>query len=331
MARSYTGKDGAQKDFVKVFDSLTGKYNRWEVWRDMVWMIATGISNAVDKAHADERERIYMDIVNKYTESEMERFAQLFSMLTESMDEKVKRGDWGDFLGELFMNLELGNDLGGQFFTPYHLCLAMARVTVDAERVRNELDFHGYISCSDPACGAGATLIAAAETLKEMGVDYQQDVIFVGQDIDSTTALMCYIQLSLLGCSGYVIIGDTLREPATGDPLFGEGGDRCWYTPMWFANVWQYRRWAKIEADKFRAALAQIDGVQQICAPEQHEEAVPEPAKEEPEPQQTFLWSEMSPLESQIQAENAPLKQKKPRRVVKKAPEVLEGQMTITF
>ena len=230
MARSYTGSDVDQKDFVKVFDSLTGKYNRWEVWRDMVWMIATSISNAVDKRYAKERDQIYREIVEKYSESEMQKFANLFTILTTSMDTKMSKGLWGDFLGELFMNLDLGNDLGGQFFTPYHLCLAMARINVDHhDKIENDLERQGYITCCDPACGAGATLIAAAEVFKERDINYQQNVLFAGQDIDSTTALMCYIQLSLLGCKAYVKIGNSLTEPLTEKETPDEN---IWLTPM---------------------------------------------------------------------------------------------------
>lgn len=53
---------------------------------------------------------------------------------------------------------------------------------------------------------------------------------------------MCYIQLSLLGCAGYVVIGNTLTEPQVGPVLFGEESSRCWYTPMYFHPVWATRR-----------------------------------------------------------------------------------------
>lgn len=98
------------------------------------------------------------------------------------------------------------------------------------------------MTVADCACGAGAMLVAAASYLREIGFDYQRDALFVGQDIDSTTALMCYIQLSLLGCPGYVIIGDTLAAPQTGNVLLGEDSSRCWFTPMYFLHAWMLRR-----------------------------------------------------------------------------------------
>lgn len=73
---------------------------------------------------------------------------------------------------------------------------------------------------------------------------YQNDVLFVGQDVDRVVALMCYIQLSVLGCAGYVAIGNSLTNSVEGHDLFptiGEGGE-LWFTPMWNSPVWVMRR-----------------------------------------------------------------------------------------
>lgn len=56
-------------------------------------------------------------------------------------------------------------------------------------------------------------LIAFANVAREHKLNYQRDVLFVAQDIDQTAALMCYIQLSLLGCPAVVIVGDSLAKP----------------------------------------------------------------------------------------------------------------------
>ena len=73
---------------------------------------------------------------------------------------------------------------------------------------------------------------------------YDRDLLFVAQDLDPVVAKMCYIQLSLLGCAGYVAVGDSLTNDISGPKLFpsiGEGGE-LWFTPMWFTPVWQGRR-----------------------------------------------------------------------------------------
>lgn len=236
-----TGREACKKEFVKLFDTLTGAQHRWQAWNDMVWLFATSIANSVKTPYWDKREQRYLEIIRKYDAKRQQVFPELFAMLVNVMDDSVNAGYYGDFLGELFMALELGNDSGGQFFTPYDVCRVMSEITYD-DGLQNEIARKGWFSCNDCACGAGATLIAFAEVLQEHDVNYQQRCIFVGQDIDYTTALMCYVQLSLLGCAGYVRVGDTLTDPGTGDVLFGDGGENTWYTPMFFAPAWEMRR-----------------------------------------------------------------------------------------
>lgn len=97
---------------------------------------------------------------------------------------------------------------------------------------------------NDCACGAGATLIAAVNTFKEREINYQRDVLFVTQDVDRVVGMMCYIQLSLLGCAGYVVIANTLTNPICGNTLFPEEKEEqeFWYMPFYFSTVWQQRR-----------------------------------------------------------------------------------------
>ena len=55
---------------------------------------------------------------------------------------------------------------------------------------------------------------------------------------------MCYIQLSLLGCAGYICVGNTLTNPMTGHVLFPQEkeGQELWYMPMFQSDVWTLRR-----------------------------------------------------------------------------------------
>lgn len=100
----------------------------------------------------------------------------------------------------------------------------------------------GYISINDPCCGAGATLIAgihaARKQLEKANLNYQNHLLVVAQDIDETVALMCYIQLSLLGVAGYVKVGNSLTEPMTDN----DNKENYWFTPMYYSNVWVLRR-----------------------------------------------------------------------------------------
>lgn len=116
----------------------------------------------------------------------------------------------------------------------------MAEMTMDDTVKKVEQD--GYISINDPCCGAGATLIAgihaARKQLEKANLNHQNHLLVVAQDIDETVALMCYIQLSLLGVAGYVKVGNSLTEPMTDN----DDKENYWFTPMYFSNVWVLRR-----------------------------------------------------------------------------------------
>lgn len=236
-------KGEGQRNMIRLFDSICGSRNRWQVWSDMVYMIAASISNAVDRKHFESREKQYLATVKNYNAKQMECFAQLFAEIVMELERQPEQ----DLLGELFMALELGNAHNGQFFTPYDVCRCMASMTNDNLKARIERDH--WISVNDPACGAGALLVAFANECRRPGVDvnYQTSVLFVAQDIDMIAGLMCYIQLSILGCPGYVVIANTLTNPSTSYDrrgLIPRDSENVWYTPFYFREEWHWRRMA---------------------------------------------------------------------------------------
>ena len=235
-----------QKDLARIFDRLAQRHSRWEVWADFVYMTATTLSSAVDKAHFKEREKDYLTIARKYNKAELEAVAEMFALLGIGMDENPDQ----DFLGELFMSLDLGNQYKGQFFTPYSVCRMMAQIT-GTDDLKARLERQGWVSVNDCCCGAGALLVAFANECVRQKINYQTSVLFVAQDIDLTAGLMCYIQLSLLGCPGYVVIGNTLTEPSLsldGRGLIPQDKGNVWYTPFYFRDVWHWRRvWARMD------------------------------------------------------------------------------------
>lgn len=202
----------AQKELVKKFEvfSSNGR-SRWQVWSDWITMSAIAVSNATDRSHFDEREKQYLSIAGKYTRPEMEAFTEMLALLVVALEDNPEQ----DFLGELYMCLGLGNDHAGQFFTPYHLCEFMSAVTTPAEEFQQKIGDRGWVAVCDPTCGAGALLVAFANECRKKGINYQTDVLFVAQDIDYIVGMMCYLQMSLLGMPGYVVIGDTLASPST--------------------------------------------------------------------------------------------------------------------
>lgn len=98
-------RDDHQKAFLKIFNSLCGRFNRWQVWQDFVMVTAIEISNATDKQNAPERTKTYQTIISKYSDAEQNKFAELLAEVIMGMEQNPDQ----DFLGELYMLCELGD------------------------------------------------------------------------------------------------------------------------------------------------------------------------------------------------------------------------------
>lgn len=225
-------KTDYNKEFVKKFNSLAYSKSRWSVWEDFVVLFACAISNAVDhsKDHYDIREKRYLRTIKKYSKSEAEIFPELAALVVCALDDNPEQ----DYLGKLFMDLNLGNEHNGQFFTPYNVCQLMAEMTCEPG--------NDILSVNDCACGAGATLIAGYHAMRKLyekeKLNAQNYVMMYAQDIDEIVALMCYIQLSMLGIAAMVKVGNSLTDPMCS----GDSTVNYWYTPMYFLPPWSDRR-----------------------------------------------------------------------------------------
>ena len=222
--RHFIGKSSFHKDFGDIFIRLSERHGRHEVWSDFVTMSACALSNAGDKRFFQEREEMFLAAVKRYTKDEADMLAQMLGYVIMAFEENPEQ----DFLGEMFSGLNLHNEWKGQFFTLYHVGSFMAAINI--ESAKEELKQKDYITVNDCCCGAGCLLIAFANEARKAKIDFQNRVIFVAQDLDFTAAMMCYIQLSLLGCKAIVKVGNSLTDPFV--PADLEGKD-VWYTPMY--------------------------------------------------------------------------------------------------
>ena len=106
------------------------------------------------------------------------------------------RKPWGPLYEEY-----AANHYTGQYFTPSTVARLMARITHTAPPET------GRFKVLDPACGAGACLIAAA---KEQTFEQNGRAIFVGQDIDLNCARMTALNLMFFNLDGVVLWGNHL-------------------------------------------------------------------------------------------------------------------------
>ena len=200
MARNirFHSAESHKKEFVKIFHELCYSRQPWEVWSDVITVMACSIANATDKTPSrhESREKEYAECIKRL--KGVDKPAQLFAILVDALEMNTDQ----DFLGSLYMELELGNHWKGQFFTPYTISRLMAEITMGD--CQEQVEKQGWISVCDPCVGGGAMLIAAANAMKRQDVNvyYHDHVLFEGQDIDRTVGMMSYIQISLLCCPG---------------------------------------------------------------------------------------------------------------------------------
>lgn len=203
----------SKEDIVKIIQSISG--NVYTVYSDWIKLCAIAIQNAV--VINEQREQEYKTIIKKYKQSEVESFVTAFGILQILIEEK-----FDDYLGSIYMMLENGSKRTGQFFTPYHLSQLVAEVSEAPEA-------DGRIAINEPACGAGANIIAFLEKKSKEGINYQKKYKIVAQDLDWNCVYMCYVQLSLLGAYAVVMQKDTLSAD-------GVNGDNILYTPMYYLS-----------------------------------------------------------------------------------------------
>ncbi|HKJ87887.1 MAG TPA: N-6 DNA methylase, partial [Gammaproteobacteria bacterium] len=131
------------------------------------------------------------------------RFAKMLAVTADGLDPVDE-----DFLGQVFMRLELSDAWGGQFFTPLALCQLMARTSLG--NLDEVLAEKPAVTIHDPACGAGAMALACVREFLDRGYNPQTRMRFTGVEKDATTAYMAYVQLCLLGIPAEIHVGNSL-------------------------------------------------------------------------------------------------------------------------
>jgi type I restriction-modification system DNA methylase subunit len=186
------------KDFIKILEHIKPSKHAYEVFSDWLILAAASLySWKKDKAVENE----YLEIAKQYTKEELDKHSELLLITINALERKEQ-----DFLGEVFAFAELTNSRNGQFFTPYHISRLMADMAIG----ENGFPKRRVCRINDPTCGAGGMLVAGAMAMKERGFNYQQDTLFIGQDIDAGCARMAFIQLSLLGAPAIIYCMNTL-------------------------------------------------------------------------------------------------------------------------
>lgn len=216
------------KVFQKKLEELAYGRSLYDIWNDFITLSAVAIANAV--CFQQEREDIGRSIIKKYGKQGMKGMIELFVTTVDALE----RNPCQDYLGTMYMEFGFGNQYLGQIFTPYHIAEFMAKLNLPDKAPRP------YTTVCDPCCGSGVMLMAAFHRMMQLKKNPHTQLFCTGQDLSFAAAMMCFIQISLLGIAGYVVVGDSLTEPLKGSALAVP--KEAWCTPLYFHRTWQARR-----------------------------------------------------------------------------------------
>ncbi len=232
------------KEFTAKIQSLDRSRSPYEVFKDFLTLSAYSLAQPFYRS--EEIELKYKYISSKYTKEQAEEFPKLLAFLVSALEKRHQ-----DFLGEVFMQMNLGNAVNGQYFTPYRVSKMMSKLTgIHVKKYANS----EIMTLCEPCCGSGAMIIAFAECLLEQDINYQHCLYVEATDIDEMCYKMAYIQLSLLEILAKVIWGDSLSMRY----------NEVLYTPFFFLGDFQQKLEDREKTNKMKDMLSENTSTTQI-------------------------------------------------------------------
>ncbi|WP_373778693.1 N-6 DNA methylase [Neisseria dentiae] len=239
--------ENIHQELVKSFQSFGAAFRTADVFRDFIELAAIALINqyAFD-AEWEQRENRYHEIRQKYSEADFCRFSEMLGLLMLAVNKVQKQGAFDDVLGRLYMDLGLGNDSSGQYFTPY--CVSKLMAALGGSGVAEKLKTEKFVSVLEPTCGSGANLIAFAEHVREAGYTSSQSMAVMGVDIDILCFQMCFIQCQLYRIPAKIVHGNSLTREFWS----------AWCTSDWILGGFSQAMADKIEAERERETAAAV-------------------------------------------------------------------------
>lgn len=245
------------------------RFDANQVFSDMVKWLAYSIRQPISFHRDDDIQKQLQALGQKYSEQETKVMAEMFALFVEALQEHTNEGTYEDSASIIFNELEIQNKDAGQFFTPFEVALASARLCFDANRTADIIKKTGYISLYDPAVGGGGMVLAFAQVMRQAGFDPTLQLLVCAGDVDLRCVCMTYIQTSLYGLPGKIQYGNALSTEAWA----------LWHTPVYVFDLWMMkeRRKARVLQEAANRADSGTEGQDaSISAKEERTASAPE-------------------------------------------------------
>lgn len=195
------------------------------------------------------REEEYFETIKGYSQDELELLSKAMGLLVMEME----KASFTDVLGTYYTEISSRStqQARGEFYTPQEISRMMAKMTINAEEVKER---SLPITVNEPTCGAGGMVLAIAEEFAPDSVDLLRATC---QDINPVAADMCYINTTLWGIPAHIIQGNALSNE--------------------IVHSWKNIHWARVGEDQ-RQAFKQM--MNAIASPVHKAPSAPEPKME---------------------------------------------------
>lgn len=156
---------------------------------------------------AGSREDEYFEAIKTYNKEELLELSKALGLLIQEME----ANPFTDILGPYYLEVasHSSKQTRGEFYTPPEICKMMARITIDTNAI---IEKGQPFTINEPACGAGAIMLAVAEGFAPKHVDL---VRVTCHDINPVAVDMCYINMTLWGVPAKIIQGNVLSSIPT--------------------------------------------------------------------------------------------------------------------
>ena len=219
------------KHETEIMKLMQGKFPRFpifDVFRDFVSWVTLSIRQPLEWQNNEGIESRMQELCKKYNAKERQTMTEMYALLVEAMEYAVRLGEYTDILSRIFQGLEIHSKNAGQFFTPWSVAYASAKITFEPERAKQEIAEKGYISAYEPTVGGGTMILALAQVMQELGFEPQKNLLIYATDIDYRCACMTYIHTSLYCLPGVIQHGNEMSQE-----IFGR-----WFTPIYVFDLW---------------------------------------------------------------------------------------------
>ena len=225
---TYKPNDPDLQNICKLIENASGRYSARDIFYDVVELMALTLAMTTDRRNDKSVHKAYQSLIEKHGEDKEDSTHYMGRIQYEIMNlffKKREAKDIIDIFGPLHSAFNMGDSGLGQFFTPWHISVFMGKCILSKE------DFAGdkFKTLSEPTCGAGGMILAAAQVVNEYRLDYREKLVAYGSDIDKLCCMMTYVQCSLYQIPAMIEHANALSmEPV---------GSR-WFTPAFYQMGW---------------------------------------------------------------------------------------------